>query len=114
MALEAFNFLDQFALGAGSVSVIIAVLWTAMKSIQSKLSKLEDRFSGFEESLEKSLKELEEKHYALKAEIAEKYLKRDEWLAHHNKMEAGLKNEIKELKELLYEVVRKTGQRADP
>jgi|GEM_PF-6421186 predicted nucleic acid-binding Zn-ribbon protein len=101
--------LDQIVFGAGSLSITVAVLWTAVKTIQSKLAKLEDRFSRFELKLEKNLKELEEKHYGLKAEIAEKYLRRDEWLAHHNKMEAGLKTEIKELKELLHEVLRKTG-----
>jgi hypothetical protein len=100
--------LDQIAFGAGSISIMVAVLWTAMKAIQAKLSKLEDSFSGFELRLEKRLQELEKKHYGLKVEIADRYLKKDEWLAFHNKMEASLKQEMRELKELLYEVVRKT------
>jgi len=98
---------SHFLLNASTLSIAVAVLWIAMRSIQSRLLELKKNVSDLELKIDERFKDLEEKHYGFRAEVAEKYLRRDEWFAHHNKMEAGLKNEIKELKELLYELIRK-------
>ena len=106
--------LDQLVFGASSASAVLVALWMAVKAIDRKISGLEtrlteldNRFSDLARTLQNDLKHLQEKHYALRTELAERYLRRDDWLAFHNKMEASLKTEIRDIMEAVRALYRK-------
>jgi len=78
--------------------LIFYLNYKAIQELKDSFRQLGRRLEGFEENLMK-----------FKVEVAERYLRRDEWLAFHNKMEASLKTEIRELKEVIRELFGKTG-----
>jgi len=49
------------------------------------------------------LETLQKEHYRLREELAAKYLRRDEWLSHHNKLEAQTMKKLEKIEELLRE-----------
>lgn len=84
-----------FSLGQ-TVGTLAAVMWI-VKSLRSDLDKSKEDYY-------KKMEEVNEKHYKLREEMAGSYLRRDEWLSHHNKLEAKLDKKLDEIKELIREV----------
>ncbi|HFC96851.1 MAG TPA: hypothetical protein ENJ40_00130 [Thermosulfurimonas dismutans] len=89
---------SQFLPIAGFV-LFFLIFYLNYKAIQ----ELKDNFGRLLERIEK----FEDHLASFKVEVAERYLRRDEWLAFHNKMEASLKTEIRELKEAVRALFRK-------
>jgi len=71
------------------------------KQIESIRDSLRDEIKTLQDSHAGKLESLQREHYRLREEIAEKYLKRDEWLSHHNKLEAQLTKKLETIEELL-------------
>lgn len=59
------------------------------------IQELKDNFGRLVDRIE----EIGDHLAGFRVEVAERYLRRDEWLAFHNKMETSLKTEMRELKE---------------
>ena len=86
----------QVAISIGQLIGTVGALVWFTKGLKSDLSKLTDESN-------KKMEEITEKHYRLREEIAGNYLRRDEWLSHHNKLEAKLDKRLDEIESLLRE-----------
>ena len=96
---EAVKLLPGELLPLAGFVLFFLVFYLNYKAIQ----ELKDGFGRLYDRFEK----LEDHLASFKVEVAERYLRRDEWLAFHNKMEASLKTEIRELKEAVRALFRK-------
>ncbi len=96
---EAVKLLPGELLPLAGFVLFFLVFYLNYKAIQ----ELKQTFGRIDEKFERL-----ESHLAnFRVEVAERYLRRDEWLAFHNKMEASLKTEIRELKEAVRALFRK-------
>jgi len=71
------------------------------KQIEGIRDSLRNEIKTLQSSHANKLENLQREHYRLREEIAEKYLKRDEWLSHHNKLEAQMMRKLERIEELL-------------
>ncbi|RUM88219.1 MAG: hypothetical protein DSZ24_04265 [Thermodesulfatator sp.] len=97
---QALPYLVHPFLSIAGFVLFFLVLFLNYKAIED----LKEAFGQVGERLEK----IEEHLSNFKVEVAERYLRRDEWLAFHNKMEASLKTEIRELKEAVRALFKET------
>ena len=84
----------QVAISIGQLIGTVGALVWFTRSLKSDLQKLQDNHN-------KKIEKLQEKHYKLREEIAGNYLRRDEWLSHHNKLEANINKRLDRIEELL-------------
>ncbi|WP_456463480.1 hypothetical protein [Persephonella sp.] len=84
----------QVAISIGQLIGTVGALVWFTRSLKADLQKLQDNHN-------KKIEKLQEKHYQLREEIAGNYLRRDEWLSHHNKLEAKLDRRLDEIERLI-------------
>ncbi len=84
----------QAGLTIGQIAGTLAAMWLFVRSFKAE-------FERFRQEHYNKLEILQKEHYRLREEIAEKYLKRDEWLSHHNKLEAQTIRKLERIEELL-------------
>ena len=91
----------QIAFNIGQLIGIAGVLTFMIKGIRQDLKQITKDFSALQDTHNKRIENLQEKHYKLREEIAGNYLRRDEWLSHHNKLEAKLDKRLDEIERLI-------------
>ncbi|SNZ08296.1 hypothetical protein SAMN06265182_1257 [Persephonella hydrogeniphila] len=87
----------QVAISIGQLIGTVGALVWFTRSLKSDLSTLQNTHN-------KKIEDLQKEHYKFREEVADKYLKRDEWLAYHNKTEAKMEREFEEIKKLIMEL----------
>lgn len=84
----------QVAISLGQVIGTVGAIMIFIRSIKTDLSKLQENHN-------KRLETLQKEHYEFREKVAGEYLRRDEWLSHHNKLEAKLDKRLDEIEKLL-------------
>jgi len=91
------NIIWQIGIAVGQLLGTIGIFYFLINNIKNELFRMIDKI----ERQDEKITNLIEKFYEHKEEISEKYLKKEDWIIIHNKMEAEIKMEIKKILEKL-------------
>ncbi len=104
----------QIVFSVGQLVGTVGVLAVFVKGLKAEFEKFRQEHYQHLENLREQIRTLQDhhadklenlqrEHYRLREEVAEKYLRRDEWLSHHNKLEAQMIKKLERIEELLRE-----------
>jgi len=93
----------QVGLVVGQLVGTVGVLMWFLRSLDKKFQSLDRKLQQDVKEVSRDVDNLQKQHYALREEIAKEYLRKDEWLAFHNKLEAKIEKLFMEFKQELKE-----------
>jgi len=80
------NLFWQVGLAVGQLLGVALILKIIISEIKNEIKDIRNE-----------IKDILEKHYELREEVAREYLKKDDFLAFNNKLEAEIKNMLKDI-----------------
>lgn len=95
----------QIAISLGQLMGTVGALVWFTRGIKAELEKFKqehyEQIQKLQNSHIEKFEKLREEHYQFREEIAKEYLRREEWLINHNKLEARIEKHFEKIEELI-------------